>query len=116
MLRAKLETALAERIHFPFTDLDKRVLERVSAGVGSLVKATGGIPRAAITEIIGGASSGKTGIALSIVAAASGRGETCALVDGANAFDPASGASSGIDLSRLLWVRCRDLDQTLRST
>src|SRR5262249_34150062 len=35
--------------------------------------------------------------------------------DGADAFDPASGASTGIDLRRLLWVRCHNLDQTLRS-
>src|SRR5206468_3551466 len=115
MLRAKLETAFAERIHTPFTDLDKRVWERVSTGIAALDKATGGLPRGVITEIVGGLSSGKTGVALSILAAASSRGEMCALVDGADAFDPASGASSGVDLRRLLWVRCRGLDQTLRS-
>jgi hypothetical protein len=44
------------------------------------------------------------------------REEVCALVDGMDAFDPASGESAGIDPARLLWVRCRNLDQVLRST
>jgi recombination protein RecA len=117
MLRAKLESAFGERIHSPFTDLDKRVWKRASTGIAALDKATaGGVPRGAITEVIGGLSSGKTGIALSILAEATGRGEMCALVDGGDAFDPASGASSGIDLDRLLWVRCSLFDQTMRST
>ena len=115
MLRAQLEAALGERVHSPFTDLQTRVWQRVSTGIASLDEATGGLPRGAITEIIGGPSSGKTGIALSALAAATSRGEICALVDGGDAFDPASGASSGIDLQRLLWVRCHTLDQTLRS-
>jgi hypothetical protein len=119
MLRAQLEAAFGERIRSPFTDINKRACERVPTGIASLDEAIGGIPRGAITEIVGGLSSGKTGIALSILAAATSRGETCALVDGADAFDPASGAACGIDLNRLLWVRCPKtaarLDQTLLS-
>ena len=42
--------------------------------------------------------------------------EVCALVDGTDAFDPESGEAAGIDLRRLLWVRCRNIDQVLRST
>src|SRR5205814_642823 len=95
--------------------LEQRVCERVSTGIASLDEATGGLPRGAITEVIGGLSSGKTAIALSAMAAATARGEICALVDGGDAFDPASGASAGIDLRRLLWIRCHTLDQTLRS-
>src|SRR5262245_1641611 len=115
MLRAQLEAAFGERIHSPFTDLDRRVWERVSTGIDSLDASTGGLPRGAITEIVGGQSSGKTSVALTIVAAASLRGEACAWIDGADAFDPASGVSSGIDLRHLLWVRCHSLDQTLHS-
>ena len=37
-------------------------------------------------------------------------------MDGTDAFDPESGAAAGIDMRRLLWVRCRNLDQVLRST
>jgi predicted transposase YbfD/YdcC len=37
-------------------------------------------------------------------------------VDGTDAFDPESGEAAGIDLRRMLWVRCRKVDQVLRST
>ena len=116
ILRAELETALGTRVTSPFTDLEQRVRERVPTGIASLDSSTGGLPRGAITEIAGSLSSGRTSIALSILAAGSDRGEACAFVDGMDAFDPASGAASGIDLRRLLWIRCRTLDQTLRST
>jgi RecA/RadA recombinase len=116
MLRAQLEAALGERIHSPFTDLEKRVWERIPSGIPSLDKSTGGLPRGAITEVFGGVSSGKTSIALSILAAAGSRGEICALVDGTDTFDPATAESCGMDLRRLLWVRCKNLDQALRST
>ncbi len=53
---------------------------------------------------------------LSILATATDRGEVCALVDGNDAFSPESGKIAGIDLARLLWVRCRNLDQTLKVT
>jgi len=33
-------------------------------------------------------------------------GDQVALVDGADAFDPASAVAAGVDLSRLLWVKC----------
>lgn len=34
------------------------------------------------------------------------RREPCALVDASNAFDPASAEAAGVDLKRVLWVRC----------
>src|SRR5262245_50348521 len=100
-LRAQLETALDGRVCSPFTDLDQRVRERVPTGITPLDESTGGVPRGAITEIFGGLSSGRTSLALSILSAFCSRGEICALVDGADTFDPESGASSGIDLRRL---------------
>jgi recombination protein RecA len=115
ILRAQLETALEERVSSPFTDLEKCVLERVPSGIATLDQVTDGLPRGAITEICGGPSSGRTSIALSILAAMSSRQEVCALIDGTNAFDPESGQAAGIDLARLLWVRCHNLDQVLRS-
>jgi recombination protein RecA len=53
------------------------------------------------------------------------RRESCALVDASNAFDPASAEAAGVDLKRVLWVRCgvtapsQDfpaLERTLRAT
>jgi hypothetical protein len=115
LLRAQLETALGERASSPFTDVDKRVWECVPSGIPTLDAAIGGLPRGAIVEIFGAPSSGRTSLALTILSTLIQQGEVCALVDGTDAFDPESGAAAGIDMRRLLWVRCRNLDQVLRS-
>jgi len=81
--------------------------ETVSCGVRELDALTGGLPRGCLTEICGGASSGRTSLLLAALAAATRRREVCVLVDTTDAFDPASGAAAGIVLERLLWVRCR---------
>jgi hypothetical protein len=114
--RARLESALGERISSPFTDLDRRVFESVPTGITSLDALTGGLPRGAISEIFGPPSSGRTSTMVSIFAEAIARDEVCALVDGNDAFDPKSAASAGVELNRLLWVRCHKLDQVLKST
>ena len=62
--------------------------------------------RGEITEIIGGLSSGRTSHLLACLGEVVGRGETAALVDTEEIFDPASAAETGIDLRRLLWIRC----------
>jgi len=115
-LRARLESAFGERIPSPFTDLDRRVFEGVPTGIPPLDAWIGGLPRGAITEIFGPPSSGRTSTMVSILAEANAEGEVCALVDGNDAFDPASAAASGVELKRLLWVRCHKLDQVLKST
>jgi hypothetical protein len=116
LLRAQLETALGERVSSPFTDVESRAWECVSSGVPTLDAVIGGLPRGAIIEILGTPSSGRTSLALTILATRIQNGEVCALVDGMDSFDPESGAAAGIDMRRLLWVRCHNLDQVLRST
>jgi recombination protein RecA len=116
ILRARLESVLGERIPSPFTDLDRRVFESVPTGIASLDALTGGLPRGAITEVFGPRSSGRTSTMVSILAEATAGDEVCALVDGNDAFDPKSAAAAGLELQRLLWVRCRTLDQVLKST
>ena len=64
------------------------------------------LPRGCLTEIIGPASSGRTSLLLSILAQATARQEICALVDADDAFSPHAAAAGGVELSRLLWVRC----------
>jgi hypothetical protein len=64
------------------------------------------LPRGCLTEIVGPASSGRTSLMLSILAQATSREEVCALVDAEDAFSPHAAADAGVDLSRLLWVRC----------
>src|SRR5262247_1249327 len=59
-----------------------------------------------ITEIVGDLSSGRTSHLLACLGEVVERGETVALVDSEETFDPESAAQAGIDLRRLLWVRC----------
>jgi hypothetical protein len=116
VLRARLESVIGERIPSPFTDLDKRVLESVPTGIAPLDTAIGGLPRGAITEIFGPPSSGRTSTMVSILAEATAMDEVCALVDGNDTFDPKCACEAGLDLKRLLWVRCHKLDQVLKAT
>jgi len=80
--------------------------EMVSSGIAAMDALTGGLPRGCLTEICGPASSGRTTLLLSAVAAATRRGEFCALVDASDTLDPQSAAAAGIELERFLWVRC----------
>jgi hypothetical protein len=43
---------------------------------------------------------------LAAIAAVTRREEICALIDASDAFDPFSAAAAGVNLERLLWVRC----------
>ncbi len=80
--------------------------EMVPSGIPQLDMLTGGLARGCLTEICGTATSGRTSILLSALAHATQRGEVCALVDASDAFDPASAAAAGMEMNRLLWVRC----------
>lgn len=82
--------------------------EMVSSGIPALDALIGGLPRGCLTEICGPASSGRTTVLLAALAAATRRGEFCALIDASDALDPQSAAAAGVDLERLLWVRCGD--------
>src|SRR6202795_1582202 len=91
----------------PASRLDVRPApEMVSSGIPQLDLLTGGLARGCLTEICGTASSGRTSVLLFALARATQRGEVCALVDASDAFDPASAAAAGMEMSRLLWVRC----------
>src|SRR5271156_3476547 len=96
--------------------------EMVSSGIAAMDAFTGGLPRGSLTEICGPASSGRTTLLLAALAAATRRGECCVLVDASDALDPQSAAAAGVELDRLLWVRCGEnspekrLEQLLRAT
>jgi hypothetical protein len=77
----------------------------------------GGFPIDRLSEITGPASSGRTSIALGLLARTTrGRGELAAVIDLADAFDPASAEAAGVDLERVLWARVGDWREALRST
>jgi recombination protein RecA len=80
--------------------------DMVPFGISALDALTGGVPRGALTEITGNASAGRTSITMSLMTEITRRQEVCALIDASDSFDPASAEAAGVDLERVLWVRC----------
>jgi len=62
----------------------------------------GGLPRGRIIEIYGPESSGKTTLALHVVAEAQKKGGTCAYIDAEHALDPAYAGKLGVNINDLL--------------
>ena len=79
-------------------------IETVSTGSLGLDIALGigGLPRGRVVEIYGPESSGKTTLALHVVAEAQKQGGTCAFVDAEHALDPAYAKKLGVELDDLL--------------
>jgi recombination protein RecA len=72
----------------------------------------GGLPAGQLSEVVGPGSSGRTTVVWRWLAAATRRGDTVALIDTFDRFDPESAAAAGIDLDRLLWVRGQAISKT----
>ena len=79
-------------------------IEAVPTGSLGLDAATGigGVPRGRIIEIFGPESSGKTTLALHIIAEAQKKGGICAFVDAEHALDPSYAKRIGVQLDELL--------------
>jgi recombination protein RecA len=76
--------------------------DTISTGFRALDDATGGgLPRGRIVELFGGAGSGKTTLALQIVAAVQRAGGSAAWIDAEHAFDPAYANRLGVDIEQL---------------
>jgi len=79
-------------------------IEAVSTGALALDIAlgVGGVPRGRVIEIFGPESSGKSTLAMHIVAEAQRNGGICAYVDAEHALDPIYAAAIGVDTDNLL--------------
>jgi len=79
-------------------------IEAVSTGALPLDIAlgVGGVPRGRVVEIFGPESSGKSTLAMHIVAEAQRNGGICAYVDAEHALDPVYAAAIGVDTDNLL--------------
>ncbi|MBI4576104.1 MAG: recombinase RecA [Planctomycetes bacterium] len=79
-------------------------VEAISTGSISLDMAlgVGGVPRGRVVEIFGPESSGKTTLALHIIANAQKNKGTAAFIDAEHAMDPAYARRLGVDLDNLL--------------
>ena len=110
-----LTSTLPERLgEDAVASLDSRALDRALAGLAGRQDdaVAGGLPRGQVSEVVGPASSGRTSVAWAALAAATRRGESVALIDTFDRFDPPTAHACGIDLSRLLWVRGQAVSKT----
>jgi recombination protein RecA len=83
---------------------DIRKIAAISTGALSLDLALGigGVPRGRVVEIFGPESSGKTTLALHILAEAQRNGGTVAFIDAEHALDPIYAKAIGVDIDELL--------------
>jgi recombination protein RecA len=106
-LRVQIEASLTTRIPSALTP-SPRIVRPVSptgiASVDDLLE--GGLPLAAVTEMIGPECSGRTSFALSFVAQITKAEKVCAWIDVSDVFNPEAAGAVGVELKRLLWVRC----------
>ncbi len=93
-------------------------IEAISTGSVSLDVATGigGLPRGRIVEIYGPESSGKTTLALHVVAEAQKMGGEAAFIDAEHALDPVYAANLGVNIDELLVSQPDDGEQALEIT
>ena len=107
ILRRQIEANLANRIPSALTPAPRTIRPIASTGIQTVDQLLeGGLPLGAITEIVGPECSGRTSFALSVLAQMTQAEKVCAWIDVSDTLDPESAAAVGVDLSRLLWVRC----------
>ncbi|MBI2710533.1 MAG: recombinase RecA [Actinobacteria bacterium] len=93
-------------------------VETISSGALALDLAlgVGGLPRGRVVEIYGPESSGKSTLAMHVVAEAQRNGGICAYVDAEHAMDPAYAANIGVDIDELLISQPDTGEQALEIT
>ena len=108
-VRHQIELSLEAKFPAALSPAARTIREVASTGIEAADRILdGGLPIGAISEIVGPASSGRTSLARSFLARRTDEGYVCAWVDVHDALDPESAAASGINLKRLLWVRCQN--------
>jgi hypothetical protein len=101
-----IKLTLADRFGDVFERHERRPLEVFPTGIHEIDELLYGLPRGAITELHGPASSGKTSLMLAALANATALEEICAIVDCDDTLDLTAAAQAGVDFKRTLWVRC----------
>ncbi len=93
-------------------------IESISTGALALDIAlgVGGLPRGRVTEIYGPESSGKSTLAMHVVAEAQRNGGTCAYIDAEHAMDPVYAGAIGVDVDQLLISQPDTGEQALEIT
>jgi len=78
----------------------------INTGIPEINRLCGGVPRGSLSEIVGNASSGRTTVMMNLLHEVTECGEVCALIDVSDTFSPHAASALGVDMGRLLWVRC----------
>jgi recombination protein RecA len=112
-LKTDIQTLVAEKIPDAFTLRKAELPRKIPTGIQPLDLLIQGFQRGDLTEIYGHGSSGRTTMAVSFMAEVTRRQEVCALVDVSDSLDTESLSTAGVDLNRLLWIRCGKTDETL---
>jgi recombination protein RecA len=101
---AQIERAFGKGSIMKLGQREALEIEAISTGSLGLDIALGigGLPKGRIVEIYGPESSGKTTLALHVVAESQKKGGTCAFVDAEHALDPAYAKKLGVDIGNLL--------------
>jgi recombination protein RecA len=85
---------------------DKEIVPQASVSTGALALdialGIGGLPRGRVVEIYGPESSGKSTLALHVVAEAQRNGGICGYIDAEHAMDPQYAKNIGVDIDNLL--------------
>ncbi|MCH7756508.1 DNA recombination/repair protein RecA, partial [Patescibacteria group bacterium] len=76
----------------------------------------GGLPRGRVVEIFGPESSGKTTLALHVIAEAQKKGGICAFIDAEHAMDPEYSKKLGVNINELLLSQPDAGEQALEIT
>jgi recombination protein RecA len=114
----QLEKAYGKGTVMRLGDTSALNIEAISTGSISLDAATGvgGLPRGRIVEIYGPESSGKTTLALHVIAEAQKLGGEAAFIDAEHALDPVYARNLGVDIDSLLVSQPDDGEQALEIT
>jgi recombination protein RecA len=85
---------------------DKGIVEQEVISTGSIgldmALGIGGLPKGRVVEIYGPESSGKTTLAIHVIAEAQKKGGMCAFIDAEHAFDSVYAQKLGVDIDNLL--------------
>ncbi len=118
MAMAQISKAHGDGAVMKMSDRAAMKVEVVSTGALALDIALGigGLPRGRVTEIFGPESSGKTTLAMHVVAEAQRNGGICAFIDAEHALDPTYAAAIGVDVDELLISQPDTGEQALEIT
>lgn len=111
-LNKSIEPGSAIRLGMRPSGMTVPVISTGSIGIDYAL-GVGGLPRGRIIEIYGPESSGKTTVALQVIAQAQKLGGIAAFVDVEHALDAAYAQHIGVDISRLIFSQPNNAEQAL---